>query len=261
MTTNPTPQTRRRWIRIAVSVVAVVALAIASFVALRSDSGSPTTHVAVGLGNVRRYAGPPLSLSPTVVTTPPSAEIGAPEDVDPDPTPPETPAEAIDCNFSFDPACGSWYWDPSPHNQPAIIDNVQIDPPNPIAGQTVTVTVTASDPDADAIFIDALFCSGEDQGSCPAPAPVTANPKSRCDRNPAGPWGLPEPRPGSSTQSFTQVYTEPGTYFWSVGVTTGLSTYPAFGQMHGPCSPFDPFVSGAYSSGTIVVASPWSPPA
>ena len=131
MTTNSTPQTRRRWIRIAVSVVAVVALAIASFVALRSDSESTTADIAVGLGDVRRYAGPPLSLSPTTATIPPSAELGAPEDVDPDPTPPETPAAEIDCNFSFDPACGSWYWDPTPNNQPATVDNVLIEPRQP----------------------------------------------------------------------------------------------------------------------------------
>ena len=58
---------------------------------------------------------------------------------------------------------------------------------------------------------------------------------------------------------FTFPYTEPGAYDWTVDLSTGPS-YPEFVRTHGPCTPLDPYVSGAHSTGTIVVASP-EPPA
>ena len=77
---------------------------------------------------------------------------------------------------------------------------------------------------------------------------------------PTGRWELPEPRPATSTQTFTYVYPEAGTFQWFVTVSTALSTYPSFVQVHSDvCVPFDPYASGASSTGTIVVASPEPP--
>jgi hypothetical protein len=213
----------------------------------KAATTAPTTTTAVTTTVPPPTTAPSTERAPTEPSTDATTETTEPPPV---------------CVNSTDPRCGDFRWEPSPSaNQPITIDSVVVDPPHPIAGQTVTVTIQWSDPDADVASPDYGFCDGNGCNSgpiaaCAAPRPGTV---------PTGPWTLPPRSPGAGTLVRQLQFPIAGTFTWSTGVNTNSSTVRDFARDHaqfstGFCSTLpDPYGSYIEVSDSITVL-PESPP-
>ncbi len=185
----------------------------------QGNTTAPTTTTAA-----------PTTTTAPEITTPPTTVLAATE---PPPTEPSTdvlPPPDVQpppvCLNSTDHRCGDFRWDPTPTNQPVTIDSVVVDPPHPIAGQTVTVTIHWSDPDVDLAYSESA-CNGA--GTCD-PQPAVACPFAR--NPPTGSWSPPPPGPGAGTLVEQWPYEVAGTFTWSIRIATYSSAVQAFARDH-----------------------------
>jgi hypothetical protein len=119
------------------------------------------------------------------------------------------------CRNSRDPACGAFYWDPMPSNEPVAFV-VTFDPVRPMAGEPVTLTVEAYDPEAEILIVkgsDHTSCA-PDWGDAEVYAPgCTTTYEGRAENPPrTGPWDPPPPIGADAVATFEHIYAEPGTY-------------------------------------------------
>ncbi len=146
--------------------------------------------------------------STSVPTRPRSTSTTAMSEPEPSP---ETSTTVLLCRNSHDPACGPFYFDPTPVNQPMVVE-VTYSPENPQPGEQVTFTVRVRD-DGPAgpgrqcgnfqSYGKGELASGVCSVSC-----VPLEPKY-------GPWDPPPPANTDFEDTFRYTYSKPGTYIAS----------------------------------------------
>ena len=238
-------RSRRRYVPMA-AAAAVLAIALLGAVIGRGSDGddmdvatdpSPTTTEAPEvLGDVVTRTptettsdetaddepGVTTTTAPPVTTTAAPAPIAAP------------PTTALVCQFSTDPACGPFYWDPAPVNRPATLTVTA--PDDIVAGEQVELQLSMTDDGRVTLACYSVNLSpdtGLSTGSCLSE--LFACP----DRY--GPW-TPVPQSGHAETDTVVSFDEPGTYQVTVDVQ------PADG-----CDNVDPYRSGASTTITVEV--------
>ncbi len=161
---------------------------------------------------------PPTHLPATSTTVASEADPG-PQDATDVPT----------CRNSRDPACGPFYFDPPPVNEPMAVD-VTYSPENPEPGEEVTFTVRVRDDGpASPGSCTNLQTYGEDGaivGPVCSASCAPSEPKY-------GPWDPPPPENANFEETFRHTYTEPGTYtatFFYRGTDCSFSPYRSSGE-------------------------------
>lgn len=147
---------------------------------------------------------------------------------EPDPRP-ETATDVPTCRNSRDPACGPFYFDPTPANEPMTVD-VTFSPENPEPGEEVTFTIRVRDdgPASPRSCMN-LQTYGEDGaivGPVCSASCAPSEPKY-------GPWDPPPPENANFEETFRYTYTEPGTYtatFFYRGTDCSFSPYRSSGE-------------------------------
>ncbi len=142
---------------------------------------------------------------------------------------PETPTAAPICRNSRDPACGPFYFDPPPFNEPMAVD-VVFSPQNPEPGEEVTFTVRVSDdgPASPGSCINTQrYGEPDDLVSVCSASCVPTEPKY-------GPWDPPPPENANFEETFRHTYAEAGTYTatfsYNVGADCSFSPYRSSGE-------------------------------
>lgn len=149
------------------------------------------------------------------------------------------PALKKDCRNSYDPACGSFYWDPQPVNSPLSVEVAVVDVQSRSNSEyVVDFRVSVTDPDArinrDCYLAD--YGDGDLEG-CLA--------KTGCRRGPQayGPWS-PSPKTPDTFETLARhVYRQPGQYVAEFKFRS-LPPTP-------DCSPPDPYFSEGSGSGVV----------
>ena len=172
------------------------------------------------------------TVAETTTTTTTAATVATTVVVAPVVTAPPTTARV--CRFSTDPACGPFYWDPAPVNQPATLTVTA--PDDIVAGEQVRLSLAMTDDGRvtlDCFSVNLSPDTGLSTGSC-----VTE--KVECPAR-YGPW-TPVPQSGHAESDTVVSFDEPGTYQVRVDVQ------PADG-----CDNVDPYRSGASTTITVEV--------
>jgi hypothetical protein len=256
---------RRRTALAGAIVVGVAALLMT--VALVGRDDKPVNVAAAAVGDTSTTA--PMSRetttttakesAPTTVptsTTAPAttAPIVAPEPTAPPTTAPRRPPTTAPtspttapappgpvCRNSYDPVCGSFYWDPAPVNQPLTASFVDMPTRRSLLSGGLDMSVHVSDPDA-ALVWASVSVNG---------VPVSGIPRVRnCDwiRPRYGAWTPGQPMGSASGTSFVNpvYFTEPGTYLVELSLGTGM------------CG--DAFASDTLLTATVEVVDDQEPP-
>ncbi|MGI9022900.1 MAG: hypothetical protein ACR2HV_06675 [Acidimicrobiales bacterium] len=198
-----------------ISLVALVAQLVAGGgdpptgveVASRGPNAAPTSRPLVTVGpTTTTVPGAPASPdttavpTPTPVTAPDTPPSPVPISVDPLPPNEETTVPtAPACRNSFDPACGSFFWDPQPGSNQPINVSVTMSPTDPAPGEPVNFTVTVTDPDHEVSQNCAVIDYGDgvvDQRPC----------RSFECQAAFGPWDTPAKRTGREVYTFIRPY-------------------------------------------------------
>jgi hypothetical protein len=239
---------RRRFVPMA-AAAAVLAIALLGAVIARDGRGdemdvatdpTPTTTEAP------QVLGDQVTRTPTETTTEtttdetdaeesgPTTTVPVATTLAPAPLPTAPPTTALVCHFSTDPACGPFYWDPAPVNQPATLTVTA--PDDIVAGEQVSLAITMTDDGRvtlDCFVVDMSPDTGLYTGTCSYDPPD-------CPAR-YGPW-TPVPQSGRASTNTVVSFDEPGTYQVTVRVQ------PAQG-----CDNVDPYRSGASTTITIEV--------
>jgi hypothetical protein len=235
---------RRRFVPMA-AAAAVLAIALLGAVIARDGGGdemdvatdpSPTTTEAP------QVLGDQVTRTPTETTTDetdaeesgPTTTVPVATTLAPAPLPTAPPTTALVCHFSTDPACGPFYWDPAPVNQPATLTVTA--PDDIVAGEQVELQLSMTDDGAVSLLCFAVNLSpdtGLSTGSC-----VMAG--MDCPQR-YGPW-TPVPQSGHAETDTVVSFDEPGTYKVTVDV-----------QPDEGCDNVDPYRSGASTTITVEV--------
>ncbi len=252
---------RRGWVAAMVAILLVVAI---------GGCSSEDNKQASTLKTKQTTSAPPTTSRGTTTTAapdttaPPTTALVATES--PPTKPPAdgvlidhggVPVELPACVNSVAPQCGEFRWEPSPTNQPITIDSITVDPPRPIAGQTVTLTVHWSDPDADNAYMTA-DCDG---AGCPPlcdgnPCPIVIVDPPACspEKVARGPWTPPAPLPGSGTLVEELQFPTAGTFTWTVHLNTASTAMWDLQRTTGAtCGLSDPYASSTDHSDKITV--------
>ncbi len=161
---------------------------------------------------------PPTSLPTTSTTVASEAGPG-----------PQAATDVPTCRNSRDPACGPFYFDPPPFNEPMAVD-VVFSPQNPEPGEEVTFTVRVRD-DGPAsprscINMQTYGAPGEIVGPVCSASCAPSEPKY-------GPWDPPPPENANFEETFRYTYIKPGTYtatFSYRGTACSFSPYRSSGE-------------------------------
>jgi hypothetical protein len=264
----------RRRLRIGLCAAVAVALIAALVGLLTSDGGGrsvrtaefakvgPTTTVdpgaGAGVGVVNpldtapapgaapgAVPGSPTTTTPALVLgttftrpTTTAAPKAAPKAATPATTAPPAKGPPPTCRNSYDPACGSFRWDPDPGPNQPMTGQITFDPPNPRAGDTVTFHIVANDPDAQPVGIcNASYGQGE--------AGYVCDPRPKIDPSycPAqyGPWTPPGRQTGNLDTTDRHLYKNAGSYDVSFDL----------GSAQGDCN--NPYASGLTVKTTVIV--------
>lgn len=147
---------------------------------------------------------------------------------EPDPGP-QAATDVPTCRNSRDPACGPFYLDPTPANEPMVVD-VVFSPQNPEPGEEVTFTVRVRDdgPASPSSCINTQrYGEPDDLVSICSASCVPTEPKY-------GPWDPPPPENANFEETFRHTYTEPGTYSatfsYNIGADCSFSPYRSTGE-------------------------------
>lgn len=178
---------------------------------------------------------PPTELTAVAWTT--SEPTTTPEPTaqpTPDPTPRPTPTPDPACRDSHDRACGKFYWDPPPVNDPMTVD-ISFEPAEPKVGEDVVFTIVATDDSPSHTFVK----SGTYDGIISFDSSASCGWDPRFER--FGPWTPPEKTTQRRVIKETHPYREPGTY--DVELRVAQSS----------CAIYDPYRSSATVRTTVVV--------
>ena len=140
--------------------------------------------------------------------------------------PAPSPATALACRDSEDPACGEFRWDPPPPpNQPMRV-TVELSHTEPVVGEVVSFHVIAEDPDGQYMG-DSTIGYGEGP-----PWGLRSHPDCLAGY---GPWTPPTATPGRVDETYRHAYSTPGTFtatfhFRSYGPCPDPSIYSSEGQ-------------------------------
>lgn len=198
-------------------------LAISMLLALlllivRPGSDPPDAVDTVGT-TAPTTAAPPSSSAASSTTSSPTtlpATTAPATTVESSPPPPPVsvvptapPTTTITCRNSFEPSCGTFYYDPpvSSPNTPAAVEFIDHNT-TAFVGEPYVLTVHVSDPDTP--FRAGNCINYIDWG--PSSDPICANDPVDCMSAPHGPWDPPAPEPSDFFEEFTHTYTQPGAY-------------------------------------------------
>ena len=157
-----------------------------------------TTRPALVLG--RSIARPTTTVAPK-----PAPKPNAPAST----APPKGPGPtAPPCRNSYDPACGSFSWDPDPGPNQAITGGVAPDTQTVKVGDKATFTVTGTDPDA-APLNECNIDFGDGMGVHCDPRPAID--PGYCPKQ-YGRWTPPAKNEGKLNVVWDHKYDKPGTY-------------------------------------------------
>jgi hypothetical protein len=234
---------RRRFVPMA-AAAAVLAIALLGAVIARDGGGddmdvatdpSPTTTEAP------QVLGDQVTRTPTETTTDTVAEstttttaAAVATTVAPAPAETAPPTTALVCQFSTDPACGPFYWEPAPVNQPATLTVTA--PDDVVAGEQVRLSIAMTDDGRvtlDCVSVSLSPDTGLSTGSC-------VYEKVECPAR-YGPWS-PVPQSGEAETHTVVSFDEPGTYEVTVVVQAAQG-----------CDNVDPYRSGASTTITVEV--------
>lgn len=214
----------------------VVALAVSGPTrpAMVTTSPGPVTTT------VPRQSTPTTAATPASSTTtaPPATTqvaraVTTPTTVRPEST---TTTTALVCQDSYNPACGTFRWDPAPGPIDQSSVSISVDPPHPLAGQLVTFTVTLSDPDTSVTACGQIdFGDGIGQGCAAGTVPQCATRY--------GPWEPPAKTASTAEGQYQHTFPNTGSYTIVVRYPTGS-----------PC--YDPYQSSVTGSITVTVGPP-----
>ena len=133
------------------------------------------------------------------------------------------------CRNSHDPACGPFYWDPEPRNDPMTVE-VNILTAEPRVGQAIEFRVVATDDGRIDDCLGVMYGDDKDPFCTGASAMCPAGPRAY------GPWAPPPKGTERLEKVFSHVYDKPGTYTFFVivralqGCQSPLSPYGSTGQ-------------------------------
>ncbi|HEY2430601.1 MAG TPA: hypothetical protein VGI06_16810 [Acidimicrobiales bacterium] len=143
--------------------------------------------------------------------------------------------------MSHNPACGPFYFSPSPAPDQPLHITVTTSPSAPVAGEQVTFHVVMDDADGPIGCIanesDGVMGTASDCGVVPT-----------CDRY--GAWPPPAPAPGHRAADYTETYSKPGQYTFSIHVTPNAT--PCTDDRTGRGE--QPYESSGSASTTITVS-------
>ena len=159
---------------------------------------------------------PSPSATPIATTPPPTA--------DPTPTATPTPTPTVQptpsCRDSYDPACGTFRWDPAPQPNEDLAVQIDVDPSSPRVGEKVTFTVTAQDDHAEPVALEGEY---GDNG-------FNISPSCLAQKERYGPWTPPAKAPRTVTRTYEGTFDEPGKHT----VSFTFSTDTCNGQGYNP---------------------------
>jgi len=207
----------------------------------RSDPNEPGATLPPGavIDPATTTSRPPDGVTSTILVPP---NPGPPNTDINDPSPsslPHTIPNPPNCNNSFEPQCGDFYFDPKPDvNQPITVTVV-----NEGSGTDARLRVTLTDPDApvDANCVTVFVGDGADYGwydAAQQPNMMCAMPGCMA---PTGRWDPPAKQPGSVTFTLAHRYAASGTY--AVRVT----------KLEAGCGPGNHYAGSADQSANITV--------
>jgi hypothetical protein len=155
--------------------------------------------------------------------------------------------QAPECQDSYDPRCGDFYWafDPATNDQITQVGPISVTPA-PTVGAPVKITVSVTDPDAD-VLDGVQVCYGD--APCNGALPMTDFCYPLCLLRqvaamvgPHGPWKPPPVHPGTRTFTYQHTYNDVGRYHFSVHVRASNSSALAGHDPYQSEGTFDLFI-------------------